>query len=133
MKKQEFGRSMVEMLAVLAIIGVLSVGGFAGYSLAIKRIGYEKVLNTAIKFAGQGTGGKSFSSLAAAGMETVSGIDMALSESAVVCLRNAGTEINMEGFRNYTSQYVRANTPSITVKGVEIACVLALQMGRRPQ
>ena len=28
----ENGRSMVEMLGVLAIIGVLSVGGIAGYS-----------------------------------------------------------------------------------------------------
>ena len=30
-----FGRSMVEMLGVLAIIGVLSVGGIAGYSKAM--------------------------------------------------------------------------------------------------
>ena len=30
MKKNESGRSMVEMLGVLAIIGVLSVGGIAG-------------------------------------------------------------------------------------------------------
>ena len=32
---QETGRSMVEMLGVLAIIGVLSVGGIAGYSKAM--------------------------------------------------------------------------------------------------
>jgi len=31
----ELGRSMVEMLGVLAIIGVLSVGGIAGYSKAM--------------------------------------------------------------------------------------------------
>ena len=31
----QFGRSMVEMLGVLAIIGVLSVGGIAGYSKAM--------------------------------------------------------------------------------------------------
>ena len=30
MKKLESGRSMVEMLGVLAIIGVLSIGGIAG-------------------------------------------------------------------------------------------------------
>lgn len=29
------GRSMVEMLGVLAIIGVLSIGGIAGYSRAM--------------------------------------------------------------------------------------------------
>ena len=33
----ESGRSMVEMLGVLAIIGVLSVGGIAGYTQAMKK------------------------------------------------------------------------------------------------
>lgn len=36
-KKNESGRSMVEMLGVLAIIGVLSVGGIAGYRMAMKK------------------------------------------------------------------------------------------------
>ena len=31
--KNESGRSMVEMLGVLAIIGVLSVGGISGYKI----------------------------------------------------------------------------------------------------
>ena len=31
------GRSMIEMLGVLAIIGVLSVGGIAGYSKAMEK------------------------------------------------------------------------------------------------
>jgi len=35
--KNESGRSMVEMLGVLAIIGVLSVGGIAGYRMAMNR------------------------------------------------------------------------------------------------
>ncbi len=34
-KKLEYGRSMIEMLGVLAIIGALSVGGIAGYSKAM--------------------------------------------------------------------------------------------------
>ncbi len=34
--KNETGRSMVEMLGVLAIIGVLSVGGIAGYKSAMQ-------------------------------------------------------------------------------------------------
>ncbi len=33
----ENGRSMVEMLGVLAIIGVLSVGGIAGYTMAMNK------------------------------------------------------------------------------------------------
>ena len=37
MKNQESGRSMIEMLGVLAIIGVLSVGGLSVYSQAMHR------------------------------------------------------------------------------------------------
>ena len=36
MKNNQFGRSMIEMLGVLAIIGVLSVGGIAGYGKAMR-------------------------------------------------------------------------------------------------
>lgn len=39
---QESGRSMVEMLGVLAIIGVLSVGGIAGYSQAMSKFKVTK-------------------------------------------------------------------------------------------
>ena len=37
MKKIESGRSMIEMLGVLAIVGVLSIGGLAGYTMAMNR------------------------------------------------------------------------------------------------
>ena len=37
MKKNENGRSMVEMLGVLAIIGVLSAGALAGYNKAMQK------------------------------------------------------------------------------------------------
>ena len=37
MKKLQKGRSMIEMLGVLAIIGVLSIGGLAGYTMAMNR------------------------------------------------------------------------------------------------
>ena len=42
MKYNENGRSMVEMLGVLAIIGVLSVGGIAGYSKAMNKYKINK-------------------------------------------------------------------------------------------
>ncbi|MBP1532181.1 MAG: type II secretion system protein [Alphaproteobacteria bacterium] len=38
------GRSMIEMLGVLAIIGVLSIGGIAGYSKMMMRLRINKVL-----------------------------------------------------------------------------------------
>ncbi|MBQ8869984.1 MAG: hypothetical protein IJ019_01245, partial [Alphaproteobacteria bacterium] len=43
---QETGRSMVEMLGVLAIIGVLSVGGITGYSKAMQKHKLNKHLLT---------------------------------------------------------------------------------------
>ena len=50
-KKHESGRSMVEMLGVLAIIGVLSVGGIAGYSLSMRRHRANQVVDIASKYA----------------------------------------------------------------------------------
>ena len=38
----QYGRSMVEMLGVLAIIGVLSVGAIAGYSKAMMKYKLNK-------------------------------------------------------------------------------------------
>lgn len=51
------GRSMIEMLGVLAIVGVLSVGGLAGYNMAMGRVRenrfveeFETVIFTAGEF-----------------------------------------------------------------------------------
>lgn len=43
----ESGRSMVEMLGVLAIIGVLSIGGIAGYTMAMNRYRANEALQAA--------------------------------------------------------------------------------------
>ena len=43
--KNEHGRSMVEMLGVLAIIGVLSIGGIQGYTYAMNKYRSNNVLN----------------------------------------------------------------------------------------
>lgn len=46
MKKiNEYGRSMIEMLGVLAIIGVLSVGGISGYSKAMYKLKMNKTID----------------------------------------------------------------------------------------
>ena len=50
-KKHESGRSMVEMLGVLAIIGVLSVGGIAGYSLSMRRHRANQIVDYVAKHA----------------------------------------------------------------------------------
>ena len=41
----QYGRSMIEMLGVLAIVGVLSVGGIAGYSKAMKKFKINKSID----------------------------------------------------------------------------------------
>ena len=43
-KKIQNGRSMIEMLGVLAVIGVLSVGGIAGYSKAMMNYRINKTI-----------------------------------------------------------------------------------------
>ena len=39
---KQIGRSMIEMIGVLAIVGVLSVGGIAGYSAAMDKLKLNK-------------------------------------------------------------------------------------------
>ena len=50
-KQQQSGRSMVEMLGVLAIIGVLSIGGIAGYTLSMRRYRANQVIDALNKYA----------------------------------------------------------------------------------
>lgn len=49
MKNLQNGRSMIEMLGVLAIIGVLSIGGLAGYTMAMNRHKANTMLDDAMK------------------------------------------------------------------------------------
>ena len=50
--KNQNGRSMIEMLGVLAIIGVLSVGGIAGYSKAMTKYRINKSIEQITLIAG---------------------------------------------------------------------------------
>ena len=45
MSKNQNGRSMVEVLGVLAIVGVLSVGGISGYHYAMNKYRANEVLD----------------------------------------------------------------------------------------
>jgi len=51
MKQFENGRSMIEMLGVLAIIGVLSVGGLSGYTMAMNRHRANQIADYASRLA----------------------------------------------------------------------------------
>ena len=50
MKLNEYGRSMIEMLGVLAIVGVLSVGGISGYSRAMNNYKNNVLLSEYVDF-----------------------------------------------------------------------------------
>ncbi len=49
--KMENGRSMVEMLGVLAVMGVLSIGGVAGYRYAMDKMNANDIINEVKKRA----------------------------------------------------------------------------------
>ena len=51
-RERQSGRSMIEMLGVLAIIGVLSVGGIAGYSKAMQKYRINKTIEQITLIAG---------------------------------------------------------------------------------
>ena len=112
MKKNESGRSMVEMLGVLAIIGVLSIGGIAGYTLAMNRYRANEIMDTAAKLAivsMSKTGATKTATLADLGMESVPGATLGSAEDGVVSftvdssdVRNlindmAGSRVNVSG------------------------------------
>ena len=83
MMNNENGRSMVEMLGVLAIIGVLSVAGIAGYSLAMQKYRANEIVNTASQLAiltralNMGNGGKMYAGEAQTGFTVDSGLPTA--------------------------------------------------------
>ena len=89
------GRSMIEMLGVLAIIGVLSVGGIAGYSKAMMKFRVNKtidqiamtVTNIRTLYAQQST---------YQGLETNLAYKMGLVDDAMVGA-NSGTLVNPFG------------------------------------
>ena len=83
MMNNEAGRSMVEMLGVLAIIGVLSVAGIAGYSMAMRKLKANDIIDLASKarivaMAGDGGSGRAYTSadLASITGEAPSGVTL---------------------------------------------------------
>ena len=70
--KSQSGRSMVEMLGVLAIIGVLSIGGIAGYTMAMNRYKANEVINAAamLSIANQSSQSETATTLKGLGLKT---------------------------------------------------------------
>ena len=87
MKTNENGRSMVEMLGVLAIIGVLSIGGILGYTTAMNRHRANQIIDAAAKVSAiaqtSTSGTKSYGDIGlAASPEGTSNISTTFGEAA---------------------------------------------------
>ena len=74
-EKINSGRSMIEMLGVLAIIGVLSIGGLAGFKYASDKIKANRILSDAsLAYASLVTQENTSSELTPLNMKTDSGL-----------------------------------------------------------
>lgn len=77
---QEFGRSMVEMLGVLVIIGILSIVGISGYRKAINKAHANELMDLAMRVWNE-----------AIARDTLAGGYDKLITNCRVCLREIGT------------------------------------------
>lgn len=128
-RNEQTGRSMVEMLGVLAIIGVLSVGGIAGYSKAMTKFKITKtmdqvsmmVANIRTLYSGQ----RNYS-----GLETANALDMGVVPAEMKGAASAGGNTLVNAFQgavtigtvNYNKQTASAFRVSYENMGQE-ACV----------
>ena len=91
MRKMEKGRSMVEMLGVLAIIGVLSVGGIYGYSVAMNKYKANEVVQAA-SMLGTLAIGKASTSTAKVENYTLTGAGIATADAIQGCTPKANAD-----------------------------------------
>ena len=109
--KKQSGRSMIEMLGVLAIIGVLSVGGIAGYTKAMMKSKVNSTAETMLTIAANvrtlTLRTKNYDNLAKVAIKMKAIPDKALNGSTLGA--NAfGGSVGLDGFYN-KSFYVAMN------------------------
>lgn len=109
-KNDQTGRSMVEMLGVLAIIGVLSVGGIAGYSKAMTKFKitktFDQVSMTVANIRTLYSGQRSYSGLKTANAFNMGVVPAEMEGSSAGSLINAfqgGVTIGTGAFNSNTS------------------------------
>lgn len=93
MKSEEYGRSMIEMLGVLAIVGILSVGGIAGFSRAMMKHKLNKQTEQIV----------SILNYAELNMDMLFRSFHARAENVTEILKNAGA---------FPEEMIRKNTPN---------------------
>ena len=125
-KNEQTGRSMVEMLGVLAIIGVLSVGGIAGYSKAMTKFKITKTMDqvsmTVANIRTLYSGQRNYNGLATANALDMGVVPAGMEGATVNTLVNAFQGAVTIGTVNYNNQNASAFRISYENMGQE-ACV----------
>ncbi len=125
-KNEQTGRSMVEMLGVLAIIGVLSVGGIAGYSKAMTKFKITKTMDqvsmTVANIRTLYSGQRNYNGLATANALDMGVVPAEMEGAAANTLVNAFQGAVTIGTINYNNQNASAFRISYENMGQE-ACV----------
>lgn len=125
-KNEQTGRSMVEMLGVLAIIGVLSVGGIAGYSKAMTKFKITKTMDqvsmTVANIRTLYSGQPNYNGLATANALDMGVVPAEMEGAAANTLVNAFQGAVTIGTINYNNQNASAFRISYENMGQE-ACV----------
>lgn len=125
-KNEQTGRSMVEMLGVLAIIGVLSVGGIAGYSKAMTKFKITKTMDqvsmTVANIRTLYSGQRNYNGLATANALDMGVVPAEMEGATVNTLVNAFQGAVTIGTVNYNNQNASAFRISYANMGQE-ACV----------
>ena len=112
MKNNEIGRSMVEMLGVLAIIGVLSVAGIAGYTAAMKK---NKVNNAAAELSMAAILGKTYDGGTGVTTSAVSCADLGVNGDRLVKVGISSANCTVE------ADSTNANIMKVTIKTLSSA------------
>ncbi len=125
LREGQTGRSMVEMLGVLAVMGVLSVGGVAMYTNAMNKHKANEILNEASKravmVAGQAMAGKTGAiSLSEFGNNTVSGATFG-TEAKV---ENNQIKLTLSGIEDSICTKMKAALGDNTVMAVDDNCTI---------
>lgn len=125
-KNEQTGRSMVEMLGVLAIIGVLSVGGIAGYSKAMTKFKITKTMDqvsmTVANIRTLYSGQRNYNGLVTANALDMGVVPAEMEGAAANTLVNAFQGAVTIGTVNYNNQNASAFRISYENMGQE-ACV----------
>ena len=126
MRRSEKGRSMVEMLGVLAIIGVLSVGGIYGYTVAMNKYKANEIVQVgnmlSIMAESKNAGEGECLTLAASDLAVPAGIDasdMKADEDGKVYIK---IDTENDGIGKAVYQIVTGNDKFSVGAAVDVTC-----------